>query len=325
MPINNTDLTYRRAALLSDEIPAQNGGRMTGTAITTAVKNNLFPDTRSAERTNGSDLWRKLFIHVASTGNEQLMDASASLQALTNGDDYVLLYPGTATDTQDGTSTARPYGIGTVSAAEVAGATSLSVTVEGGSAAIALNPIRAGDTLRLSPASSPVDVVIDTVTPSGNVLSLTLSAPLAADVAAGTIAASVLPLGNVQSVVSTPVKTSDAGTLSSILGRNKGAVEQSWTITFTSATAYRLDGDTLGASVATGSTTADFSPNNSAVSAPYFHIPASSWGGTWATGDTVTFTTTAAAAGLWLRRVTPAGAAATVSNGASVLVMGESE
>jgi hypothetical protein len=324
MPIANTDIIYRRAALASDETPAQNGGRMLATAIASAVKNNLFPDTRTAERTNGSDVWRKLFVHVSTTGNEQFLDASACLQAPTSGDDYTLLYAGSAIDTQDQVS-GRPYGIGTTAAAADASDTELVLAIEGSEAAVALEPIRAGDTLRITPEGSPVDVVVDSVLASGGTLTATLTAPLAAAVASGVHVAAVLPLGTIAAGVNTPTITSAAGTLSAISPRNRGGVQQVWTLSFTSATAYRLDGDTLGANVANGTTTADFAPANSGLSAPYFAIPASAWGGTWAMGDTVVFTTTPAAAGLWLRRVTPAGAAPAANNGASVLVMGESE
>ncbi len=323
MPIANTDILYRRAALADDATPAQNGGRMLATAITSDVKNNLFPDTRAAERTNGSDVWRKLFLHVSTLANEALLDAAACLQAPTAGDDFALLYAGTAVDTQDQV-TGRPYGIGTAAAA-YAGDIDLVLTVEGGAAALALDPIRAGDSLRITPAGTPVDVVVDSVFVSGSTLTATLTATLAAAVAAGSPVAAVLPLGEISAAVDAPVLTSAAGTLSAISPRNRGGVQQVWTLVFTSSTAFRLDGDTLGASVATGTTTADFAPNNSGLSAPYFAIPASAWGGTWASGDTVVFTTTPAAAGLWLRRVTPAGAAPSVNNGAAVLVFGESE
>lgn len=324
MPIANTDIIYRRAALNSDDTPAQNGGRMLATAITSAVKNNLFPDTRTAERTNGSDVWRKLFVHISTTGNEQFLDATASLQAPTAGDDFTLLYGGTATDTQDQVS-GRPYGIGTTTAAAAIGDTTLALVVEGGAAAIALDPIRAGDTLRIAPAGTPVDVVVDSVLASGSTLTATLTAQLAVAVAAGTHVAAVLPLGNIGASVNVPTITSAAGTLSAVLPKNRGGVQQVWTLTFTSTTAFRLDGDTLGADVATGSIAADFSPSNTGLAAPYFTIAANTWGGAWAIGDTVVFTTTPAAPGLWMRRVTPAGSAPAANNGAAVLVMGESE
>lgn len=324
MPINNADLIYRRPALLSDATPAQNGGRMLSSAIVSGVKNNVFPDTRSSERNAGSDVWRKLFVHVASAGNEPLLDTLACVSEASPGDDFTLLYEGTATDTQDQVS-GRPYGLGLVADAAAAGAVELAVQLEGGAAAAALEPIQAGDVLRLSPMSNPVDLEVAAVVASSGLLTIQLAAPLANAVLAGTVAASVLQVGTLQASVTAPAITSAAGTLAGISARNRGGVAQAWGLTFTSATDFRLDGDTLGGAVATGTTLADFSPANSGTGSPYFVIPAGAWGGAWVAGDTVAFETTPAAAGLWLRRITPAGATRTDNNAIRLLVVGESE
>ena len=44
MPILDNEIVWRPAALMSDVMPTQNGGRMSFAQLVSGVKNNLFPD-----------------------------------------------------------------------------------------------------------------------------------------------------------------------------------------------------------------------------------------------------------------------------------------
>ncbi len=89
---------------------------------------------------------------------------------------------------------------------------------------------------------------------------------------------------------------------------NLGAVEDDWTIAFTSATAFTLSGAVSG-QVGVGSVSEDFAPLNPATQTPFCVIPAAAWSGVWAPGDTVAFTTSPAALPLWFKEIVPAGCA----------------
>lgn len=331
MPISGNELIFRRAALASDTTPAQNGGRMTASAITSAIKNNLFPDVTQAQRLAGAEHFRKLFLHVASAIDAPLIDARVFLEDVTPGDDYVLLYAGSHSDTQDAVI-GRSYGVGRLVGAVAADAVSMVVDFEHAEFA-SWRPVRAGDSLRVAnmPATGggghEVLATVDAVVWAGRQASITLTGELgqAFDPAAGAVTvASVLAHASVQAGATVPEVTSAAGTVAGApAGSNRGSILQAWTLTFTSATVFRLDGDTLGAIVATGSIAADFAPANPAGGA-YFSLPASAWGGAWAAGDTLTFSTTPAAVPLWLRRVVPAGAGSLAGDGVAVGVQGES-
>lgn len=82
---------------------------------------------------------------------------------------------------------------------------------------------------------------------------------------------------------------------------NRGSVPERWKIVFTSTTAFELYGENRGL-VATGSTSADFSPTNPQTGTPYFTIEADGWGSGWSVGNTVRFDTDAAAAPVWMIR-----------------------
>ncbi|MFW5734471.1 MAG: hypothetical protein ACOCWR_05375 [Oceanidesulfovibrio sp.] len=86
----------------------------------------------------------------------------------------------------------------------------------------------------------------------------------------------------------------------------RGAEEEDWSLSFTSATSYTASGARIGI-VGVGSVGEDFAPLNPTVSSPYFTIRAAAWSGIWAAGDTVAFTTHPAALPLWFKEVVPAG------------------
>jgi hypothetical protein len=320
--IQAADLVFRRAERVSDTLPAQNGGRMTAEAIPDAVRNNLFANTYSSERMNGGTRYRKLFAQVASAGNETLVEAKAALSA-TSGADYCYLLAGADTEA-DIPPDATRHGVTLLAAPADAGESSLSIIDEaGGDGAWTLT---VGRQIRITRASdgATVDAAIDSLSSASGVTHIGLSTPLPVALAAGDRLASVLELGDITATVSNLSATvAGDGALGAITRSNRGAIEQIWTLTFTSATDFRLEGDTLGQNIAIGSTVADFAPMNASLSAPYFTLPVAAWSGAFAAGDTITFTTHPAAVGIWIVRVTPAGSAVTPDNGVSLEVWGE--
>lgn len=112
-------------------------------------------------------------------------------------------------------------------------------------------------------------------------------------------------------------ETSASGTYNEavypVICDNIGSVEDTFTITFTSATTFSCTGTNEG-SLGTGAVGSDFAPLNPENGKPYFTIDKDGWGGTWATSDTVTFATHASNMGLWLKEVIPLGAATVAQN-----------
>lgn len=329
MSIISSEIVFRAAANNSDS--GSNGGRMTPTAITSAVKNNVWPDVQESERASGSTKYRKVFIHVANDDDLTLVAARVFIETPTPGDDTVTFFPGTQTDTQSSiTGTERRYGAGKLNVDVAAGATSIQVLTEGASH----NVFRSGDSIRISDkatvsGSGNEQTVTISGAPSysGNVATIALSAPLSYGFSAtNTRVASLYQAGDVVGSSASLVKTSAAGTysLSNMPAVDSiGGIEQNWTITFTSSTAFSCTGDTVG-SVGTGNVGSSFQPTNPSFSKPYFVIPAAAWGGTYQAGDTVTFTTHPASIPIWERRDIPAGASSLTGNKVIYGVDGES-
>ncbi len=131
----------------------------------------------------------------------------------------------------------------------------------------------------------------------------------------GTVVAAYLDLGTIAASHSTPVKVSPLGTFTdNIVNYDLGAIYDAWTVTFSSATAFTVAGATEG-TIGSGVISTAFAVAH--WGSYYFSIPTSCWGGTWAAGDTVTFTTYPSAEGIWFKEVVPASTAAWDGNKAT--------
>ena len=86
---------------------------------------------------------------------------------------------------------------------------------------------------------------------------------------------------------------------------NLGTIEDDITVTFSSATNFAVSGVNAG-NMGTGTITTDFSYNNPATGVPYIKLLAASWGGTFAAGNTVKFTTRSSSVPIWFKEVVPA-------------------
>lgn len=335
MAIQQNELKLYKSATVNDT--TANGGRISANEIADAVKNNLWPDAPQAERTAGSTKYRKTFFKAASAENPPLTTPKIFIETFTPGDDAVYLFPGTQRDTQgDLTGAERVYGAGQLNANVTAGATSIDVLVEDGAAL----PFANGDLIRISDKTSVDDVggneeylrlaATGGVSYVGDVATLTLDTGVTAGnsyTAAATRVAAVIEAADIQPGYDNKRISSAAGTFDDvtypIAVDSVGTVEETITVTFTSATTFDVVGDTLG-SLGSGSTGVDFTPINPDFGAAYFTMPAAAWGGTWASGDTLSFQTHPAAAPVWQKRVIPPGAASLTGDKVIVAIDGES-
>lgn len=333
MSIVASEIKWYQPQVMSDA--AGNGGRMVAAEIASGVKNNIWPDVPQAERVAGSTKWRKVFIKIANDDDFTLFAAKLFVETFTPGEDNVCIFLGTQTNTQaDLTGSERLYGSAQLASDITAGAGTLTVNTEGA----ALDYFQAGDTIRVSDKTS-VDAVggnEEYVTISvggvgayaGDQVVLTIDETFTNSyTAASTRVASVLDAGDVDAPVGAAVPTTASGTFDDttypILGDNIGSIEQTWTLTFTSASAFDIVGDTVG-TVGSGNITTDAAPLNGDFAKPYFTLDLQAWGGTWAIGETLVFTTGPAAIPVWYRRNVPAGAASLSGDRVIVAVDGES-
>lgn len=334
MPITNTELLLYKSAEFSDS--PTNGGRMSANVITSAVKGNVWPDVSQSERTAGSNKFRKVFTKVANDADLTLSNPKIFIETQTGADDRVNFFAGTQTDTQtDLTGSERLFGGATANSAIGIGDATITILQEVGADVIFV----AGDKIRLSDKTSVNDVggseEFVTISgggvsaPTGDLRTLTIDSPgplNAYSSGLGTKVSSVYEPSDIVSAFSSFVITSSLGsyvTGSNLIVDNIGGIEQDWTLTFTSATAYDLTGDTLGA-VGSGNISGTFAPNNTDFTKPYFSMNSAGWGGTYISGDTITFTTAPAAISIWLERTVPAGASSFSANSVIPALEGES-
>lgn len=103
---------------------------------------------------------------------------------------------------------------------------------------------------------------------------------------------------------------------------NKGAAEEKWAIIFTSNTAFRVVGESLG-QIATGDINNDCSPLNPATNSPYFTIRALGWGGGWSAGNVLRFNTAGANYPMWIARTVLQGPATALSDNFQLQLRGD--
>jgi hypothetical protein len=334
MPILDNEILWRPAALQSDAIPAQNGGRMAFAQLVSGVKNNLFPDVAQSERGAGSVKWRKAFIHINSAQDAALLNVRLFLDALTPAGDFVVFQPGTASDTQDQIA-GRPYGIGTLFVPAAGGVSQTQVVCEHNTEYANLQPFRVGDLVRVSDrlgsggAGNEEFVTLTGVAYGPDHATLDFAPALVnAYAVQPTLVSTVYQQASVVGswsnlVLASATGSFDSATVGNLVANNKGAIEQTWTLTFTGQ-GFNVSGNTVGMLQSFGSNNADFAPLNPATGTPYFILKAAGWSGTFQPNETLRFDTHPAAIPVWYRRQVPAGTFSLANDFASLAIQGES-
>lgn len=337
MSISSSQMVFRKPDTVSDS--ASNGGVMTFNQIVSGVKNNLWNDIFESERLAGSTKYRKMFMQVnnnEANGDNVGLDLVAPrlfIETRTPGDDTVTIFLGTQSDTQSAISGSEDkFGMGTLVNTVSDGVSQIVVNVEdiGGSEAILF---RDGEKIRISDKTSISDsgnneeyhTITGTPTVLANEVTIDIVGSLANGYAAGAKVSSVIEPGDVQAAISGYSLTSTSGTHSDagIATDQTGTVQDTWTVTFTSATAFDVVGAATG-SVGSGTVGSDFSPTNNDTGGNYFRLLSTEWGGTFAPAETVVFTTSPAAIPIWVRRDVPAGATTLTANSVIIACDGES-
>lgn len=323
MTIDAAELKIYEPETINDT--GTNGGYMSANEITSGSTNNLYPNIPEAERVAGSTSYRKFFFKIADSENGTLFNSTAHMSLQTPADDYVTFFAATQIDTQtDILGSEDEYGCGNLNATVVATDTSVVVFVENS----ALVLFRVGDYIKLFDGSNSEIALISNVSPSGNLITLTIGALTNGYSSTNTLVASLLDASNVEcSYSGFTVTSSNSGTYDDttypVALKNIGSVQDDFTITFDSATTFTISGAKVG-SVGSGNVTSNAQPLNTDFSEYYFVMDWLGFGGTFAINDTIEFTTVPANIPIWTKRIVPAGAAAYSGNSFKMIVDGES-
>lgn len=332
MAIVSAELKMYKSTVVSDA--SGNGARLSSSESVSGAAANLFPKVTPAERTAGSTRYRKAFFKVANDAGAGLLSPELFMTRNTPGADRLTFFPATQRDTQSAiTGSERKYGGGFLQTTVAGGVTSFVCTVEDGATVVFVD----GDKIRVSDR--------ETLDGAGNEEFVTISG--APSVVGNNVTISFTPalvnnflntVTKINSVYAAPdpikstvtnwVESSAGGTYNEstypVVVNQIGGVEQTWTLTFSSGTAFNIVGDTIG-SVGAGSISGGAAPVNGAFAKPYFTLAAAGFGGTWLSGDTIVFQTHPAALPFWVRQVVPAAAAEAPANTAAFALIGESE
>lgn len=322
MTIATTDIKFYKSLAVNNS--DANGGKISENRITTNTLNNLFPNVTSSERTAGVTRYRKMFLKNENSSNISLESTKLFIGALSSGEDYFRFREGTDDDIQSSADDyTNWYGSGILNTNLLSGESQMEVAYDNA------DGVFSGEALYLRLDDGVNNATVQLVgEPAwvGNIATLTFSGALEADFDADdTIVSTVLDLGDVVAESSDWLETSSSGTYdesSYPLGTfNIGTITEDWTLTFLTSTTFSVSGATVG-SVGSGSIATNFAPANG--SGYYFRIDKDGWGGTWAVGETITFSTTHSAKPLWVKEVVPAGCQALSNNSVQFNWEGES-
>jgi len=310
MAIQAAEIKCYKAETENDTV--NNGGRMSTIEIADNVKNNLFPDVTEAERTAGKVQWRKVFWKICNAINEIAGAPVLNLAVPATGDEYVEIFLGTADDIQsDSASFTDKAACGKVATEAAASSFELLVDVQ---SADMTDAFTVGMPIVITVAA--VDYYmkgLKAVSQDGVQYTLTLddTDPLPVTVPVESVVSSAIEVADVSAEASDMDDSGASGTFDDvtypIVCDGIGTIDQTWTLTFTSSTAFGIVGDTVGA-LAASSISVETAPINPSFSVPYFTIPQAGWGVGWQNNDVVIFTTTAPTIPVWYRKTTPAGA-----------------
>ena len=300
---------------------ATNGGRLSANEIISGVVNNVFPHVLRAERDAGGTLFRKLGLKIHQDGNGTLATTEFVIDGPTLGDDRIVMFGATATDTQgDITGSERKYCAGGLVSPITAGSQTIVFAVKH---ADDVAGVAIGDDIRLTDKLTPASVTgnveyhtVATKTVNGLQITLTTEAVIANNYAAysagsGGKVGVILSAGETKASHGTIVKVSAAGVFNSasfpLLWNNMGADEHEVAHNFTDNLGnFTAVSDRYG-SLGTGNISADWSPLHPTWAKSLYMIEHEAWEGTWAQGDSLTIPLHAAASFVWEQRSVPAG------------------
>lgn len=306
MPIVTGEFAVYRA--VTNDQTGSNGGRIDDSNQSiSGVDGNVWPSISTAQLTSGITIQRKLGVRVENGDNLTLQDGAIYLaEILASSPIEQYIRKADATDTQASPFSTAKYGIGTLDTSISAADTSLDVAVKDGT----VTQFYDGGRIYIEGGGN-TEIVTISGTPSvaADVVTLTLeSTGVANAYTAGAVVAAVLDFGDIATSVTGVTVTSASGTFdeAQMTVSHVGAIHQTVTLTFTSATAFDAVSDVAG-SQGSGNVGSTFAPTNPNKGVAWYSIPAAAWGGTFANGDTVELTTEPAMMFWWEDLIVPAG------------------
>jgi len=286
MAITASQILYERARAQDSE-----AGTLSGDYIRDAIAGDLFKKIPSSVFLNGGQILKKAFIRFdsASLVSEAHLFPSAYTSVPTG---VIATLQGGADGQNSVASATGPMVVGTVNADVTNGAAFVDVALARSEPMSFFSGWNDGDTLAALVAGSPVYLQTDSATPPSNqgsgIWRFTLAAAWSGvTVPAGTLISQRLTATNLQpSVVEQPGYASITLDETQVVVDPSGAVHDTLTLTFSSATEYSVTSAEFGL-LASGDTAIDVQVVNPDTGKPMVTIPAAAWSGNAANNDSV--------------------------------------
>jgi len=308
--MNQTDIKIIKSMNISDT--DSNGGRADFAAeVISGVKFNLFPRVTSTERENGITRYRKAFIANFNANGETAYGASAAITTPGNGEDRFYIRQGTHTDIQSEISESDWTGCGLLAFDALSGDTQIQVSFKSNDYSIPENALLIIKDELGNICNIRTSQTAPCASWSGNIAAVSLESQLPQNFTALTTTVGVMvETGDLIPSLSSVSVSSAGGSFDDNLVTlyNAGTEEDTFSITFDSAFSFLVSGVNSGP-LPSGSTGSTYAPSNTKTGQPFFSIPQGAWSGLFEAGNTVSFTTSPACRGFWIKETVPAGCA----------------
>jgi hypothetical protein len=331
MAVNSSDIGLNYPEVIDDT--TSNGGKRTDNVVVSGAIANGFPNVSSSERLNGVVRARKFFLHLFNTDNSPLINTKILLYGTSPAGDYYKLYDADNEGVVAGdgsTLTSNAYASGNLSTALTGGSsTSIAVSCEYDGSTLGDDDGFSHGFVAVIEGGVVEFVEIDAATRSwsGNTVTLPIKSTyngtgkISQSFATSAVVSAYIDAGTIQATVDNFVGNNIDS--SQVLVQNLGCVEDSWTITFTSATEYTISSTKYLYNEA-GNISTQKVINNASTGTPALTIEPTFFTASDYTGETITFDTHHAAFPFAVKEIVPAGTGSFAGNSISCRVYGES-
>jgi len=296
------------------------GGMMDkSTELVSGLLGNPVTSMLDAERTAGVTRHYKIHFNVEDSENGIYKTAKMFISQNLTADIVGSLKLGTYTSTKADVAADRQFGTGRLATALTAGDQTIVVDTRG----VSYDHFQNGDMIAVhnmgdyDDATGTMDFLTIDQAPSwnGDQVTLHVSSGVTNDYALSRVSGSdtiysavgsVVEFGDVETSFVSQNLTSASGTVddnAGVIVKNEGAIYQTLTFTFDSATTYTVASNRSGVTMPSGNV-------SSLYDTTYLSVPSGFWGGTWTSGDSVQIVTSPATMPTHVYLDVPAGAAA---------------
>lgn len=307
MTIQNTDIVIYKASKTT--------GKMLPTVLLSDIKNALFKDVSQAERASGSHTYEKVFVKVQNADNTVLSSVKIMLDEVVSGLEQLSLVETTESETETElrarVNSTFKFPIGVVNNATT-GNNTISIDLNNTSN----TKFSEGKLVRITLKANVNDAGAEEYVRLGSEVSINidnqvfnLDSPIVYDYPGTAKVEACIEIASIKAIIVSAVWEQAGESLSGVLIEeasisNRGGITQQYTLTFESASVFRVAGDVSGA-LDNGSIYSSYEVLNPENAEVMLHLTTAFWDTARQLGDIITIVTKGSYVPVFVERIVP--------------------